>query len=422
MSEKGGRVDFEELDELLRTCIQCGLCLNHCPTHRVTGDELESPRGRLLLLDEILRTPHDQAIAGDLRPPLDRCLGCRGCETVCPSGVHYGEILAEGRQRLGPPPGLRGRVVAWLVDEVLTRPRLLALLATPAAPLRAVADRLAGPGLLHDLLRGLPARRARWPRSPGLPRRGRVGILAGCAQWVFEPEVLAATARLVRAAGGEPCLPAGQGCCGALSHHQGSTQRARELAVANLRAFADCESVVVPSAGCSAFFGEYAHLLSDDPELEAAARSLVDRTEDLLPWLATRADRLRFVSTPQRVVYHGACHHRHAQGIVEEGPSLLRQIPDLELLEAAGEHLCCGSAGSYSLHHPELARRQRSERLAELVEPAPDLLITANPGCEFFLEAGLQESASPVRVVHLAAFLADRLESGSLSPTNPRAD
>lgn len=420
MSSSDSPIDFEELDELLRTCIQCGLCLNHCPTHRVTGDEVESPRGRLLLLRELLETPLDREPAADLRFPLDRCLGCRGCETVCPSGVRYGEILAEGRRRLGPPPGARSRLLAWTVDQVLSRPRLLAAVAAPAVRLRRSPLRAWLPGAVDELLRGLPPRPARWPRRDGLPRRGRTAILAGCAQWVFEPEVLEATARLVRAAGGEPYLPAGQGCCGALSHHQGSTERARELAAANVRAFADCESLVVPSAGCSAFFSEYPHLLADDPELAEAARALAERTEDLLPWLARRADDLRFEPSRVRVGYHGPCHHRHAQGIVDEGPSLLRRVPELELVDTLGEHLCCGSAGSYSLHEPELARRQRSEKLEQLLAPRPELLLTANPGCEFFLQAGLEEEGRGIEVRHLAVFLAERLAS-SVSPRPPGA-
>jgi glycolate oxidase iron-sulfur subunit len=391
---------------MLRSCIHCGLCLNQCPTYRLSADEAESPRGRLLLMADLLR---DAALLHD-RGPLDRCLGCLGCETACPSGVRYGELLAQARCELGSGGSLRELLLRWIVDELLPRPRLLTLASWLARPLRTILGRMQLPSPVDGVLGTLPQRRAHWPRRPSAASEGGIAVLPGCAQWVFTPEVLDATLRLVRHVGEQPFVPAGVGCCGALSHHQGSVERSRALARRTVETLAGAEVVLIPSAGCSAHMRHYGALLAEDPGLAERAQDVARRCVDVVVWLAERRDRLVLRDTGGRVAYHPPCHHWHAQGIQEAPYQLLSGFPALELVPVAGQQLCCGSAGSHSLTQPEQARELRSEKLSSLLAGRPQRILTANPGCELFLDQGLRELGSELRVEHLLVFLADRLE------------
>lgn len=403
---RGEPLDWETL---LRSCIHCGLCLNACPTYRITGDEAESPRGRLMLLHEVLApgaTPLDFE-----RGSLDRCLGCLGCQTVCPSGVPYGHLLEHGRAVLGPAPGSRPQWVRWLVDEVLGHPRRLFFAARGGALLRRTGlDRLL-PQPLRGMLAGLPRRAARWPRRPSAAQHGDVAILSGCGQWAFTPDVLEATVQLVRAAGSTPFIPAAQRCCGALSQHQGTVEVARELARHAVDTFEGAAALIVPSAGCSAHLKHLDEVLADDPAYAARAAALAGRTVDLLEWLDQHREFLAFRPDTRRVAYHPPCHHLHAQGIDGLAERLLGRVRGLELVRHARRDLCCGSAGSWSLLFPELAQQRRTEKLDDLLAPGPDLVLTANPGCELFLDAGLAERDRPPRIEHLACYLARQLET-----------
>lgn len=342
------------------------------------------------------------------RGPLDRCLGCLACESMCPSGVPYGQLLGAGRvvaaAAPAPDPGLER-----LVDEVLSRPRLFAALAAGAAVISRWIPRGLIPPPLDRWLEGLPRRRPHWPRRPATPDTGSVDVLTGCAQWVYTPEVLDATLRLIRAVGEEPVLPRGQGCCGALSHHQGSVERARALARANVDAFEGIETVIVPSAGCSAHMLHYGELLADDPFYAERAESLARRSVDLLVWLDSRGECLQLAADSRRVAYHPPCHHLHAQRIDGPAQRLLDRVPELTHAEPERRHLCCGSAGSYSMQQPAIARQRQEEKVTDLLALEPDLVLTANPGCELFIDVGLAKRGSPPRIEHLAVYLASRL-------------
>lgn len=404
------RTASPDLDRLLRQCIHCGLCLNHCPTYRLSGDEADSPRGRLLLLSDLLGGEEPGAVEPVDRRPLDRCLGCLACEHVCPSGVEYGALLARGRARLGPRPSAGDRLLTWMVDAVLSRPAWLAVGSVLGQGMRAAGLHALLPPSLASLVERLPRRRARWPRRPSFAGpRGPVALLAGCAQRVYTPEVLQACSKLVRAVGEVPAVPAGQGCCGALSHHEGSTDRARDLARRTIDAFASAEVVVVPSAGCSAHMRAYGELLADDPVYAEAARSLAAKTVDFVVWLAERADSLALRPDPRRVVYHPPCHHLHAQRIDGPAQKLLDRVPELEHTEPPRRHLCCGSAGSFSLHEPAIAEARRREKVQDLLACHPDLVLTSNPGCELYLDAAPELGGTGVEVQHLAVYLAERL-------------
>lgn len=402
---QGRPIDWETL---LRSCIHCGLCLNACPTYRITGDEAESPRGRLMLLHELL-TPGEVPFDFE-RAALDHCLGCLGCQTVCPSGVPYGHLLEHGRERLGPAPGSRPQWVRWLVDSLLTHPRRLFFAARGGEFVRRAGLHRGLPPLFRDLLAGLPRRPARWPRRPADTEHGDVAILSGCGQWAFTPEVLEATVRLVRATGARPFVPASQRCCGALSHHQGTAEVARELARHAVDTFEGLEALIVPSAGCSAHLKNLGEVLSGDPAYAARAAALAARTVDLLEWLVREAGSLDFRPDPRRVAYHPPCHHTHAQGIDGLAEGLLARVPGLELLRFPRRELCCGSAGSWSLLFPDLAAERRREKVEDLCSVEPDLVLTANPGCELFLDAGLALRPGAPRIEHLACYLAGRLD------------
>ena len=406
------------LDELLRVCIHCGLCLGNCPSYLVTGDEADSPRGRLRILGDLERAGGDLPTSDDydplrgflpLREPLDRCLGCRHCETVCPSGVSYGSLLDAAREKLGPPPGFRARLITFLVDRVLSRPRVLWPVARMAYKVARSFWRRFLPPSLASLLRSLPARAPSAPTGGGLPPDGDVALLAGCAQQVYGPGVLTATARLVEATGHTPCLPPHQSCCGALSYHAGSVNASKASARRLIDAMDGQSTIVVPSAGCSAHMRRYGEIFADDPEYAQKAARVASATVDIVVWLDQQAEALHFHSDTRRIVYHPPCHHTHAQGIVEEPLRLLRKVPGVELLKLRDAERCCGSAGAYSLFHPELAEAVREEKLERLGEGEPDLILTANPGCELFIESGIEQSGGETPVKHLVEYLAERL-------------
>ncbi|HKI84730.1 MAG TPA: heterodisulfide reductase-related iron-sulfur binding cluster [Candidatus Krumholzibacteria bacterium] len=406
------------LDELLRSCIHCGLCLGSCPTYIVSGDEADSPRGRLMVMaevstvEEVYSRAHGESpleTSAPAREGLDRCLGCRNCETVCPSGVLYGELLENSRETLGPPSNLHARLAIQLVDRVMSRPSVLAPAAMMARVLRKLPllGNVAPP--LGRLLASLPARAPSRPPKVELPERGDVALLAGCAQQVFGPKVLPATAALVQAAGFQACLPRGQNCCGALSHHAGSVEHGKALARGLIDALCEQETIVVPSAGCSAHMREYGRIFADEPAYAEKARKVADATVDLVVWLDEKRESLHFQADSRRIAYHPPCHHTNAQGIVDEPLRLLQQVPELTVLQALDAQSCCGSAGAFSLLQPEMAGRVREQKLDSLKETGAELIVTANPGCELFLESGLRERRDRAEVVHLAVYLAGLL-------------
>jgi glycolate oxidase iron-sulfur subunit len=312
--------------------------------------------------------------------PLDRCLACRACESVCPSGVPYGEHLE--RARAQRPPKRRWR---WLVDHALSDARAVRWLARGGATLRRLGMARALPAAWAGALEMLPSARRR--TRVMLPPLGSVAILPGCAQAALQPEVLAALADLVRAAGETPFVPGGAVCCGALSAHQGSLRRSEQLARQLIESWGELPALLVPSAGCSAHIQHYPKLFAQS-DLAEAATAFATRSQDAVVWLAERVDRLHFEPDARRIAYHPPCHHSHAQAIRGRAERLLAAVPDLVLVQAADPERCCGSAGSYSLEQPQLARAIRSAKWDDLRATKADCVLSANPGCELFLAAG----------------------------------
>jgi glycolate oxidase iron-sulfur subunit len=392
--------------QALQSCVHCGFCLQACPTFLATGDEADGPRGRIELMRALERgelSPDDWALALH----LDRCLGCRGCEPVCPSGVGYGEGLETARALLARRRGV----------PLLARTALAALTGPASRSIYAVARLVRSSGLP-----GLLAGWGRLPFAMGMlaatqPERQTSGstndraigapsdqaptrsstLFRGCVMDGLFSHIHDATIRTLHVNGYRVDEAPAQVCCGALHAHAGLQDAARELAAVNVAAFAGDDAaapIVVNSAGCGAMLRGYGHLLGGEHAIRFAAR-IRDVTEVLAECGPVPGARLAF-----RVDYDAPCHLAHAQRVTTAPMTVLRAVPDLDLRETADSAQCCGSAGLYSLLEPELSRRILATKLSRLLEDPPDVLATGNPGCLMQLGAGLRASRAAIAVRH----------------------
>jgi glycolate oxidase iron-sulfur subunit len=401
MTAPTGRAGFAALDP----CVHCGFCLQACPTFLVTGDEADGPRGRI----ELMRSLERGLLAPDdpgLHFHLDRCLGCRGCEPVCPSGVGYGRGLEAARARIADtrPLPLIARLALWL----LTTPGIARLMYAAARLVRGtgIPRRLAGTsrfGFAMGMLSATSGERLilDFDRSPSptsvLPARDHPALLfTGCVMEGLLAHVHGATVRTLRVNGYDVATPAGQVCCGALHAHAGLVDPARELAHRNIEAFGDGdEPIVVNSAGCGALLKDYAHLLPGDP----AASRFAARVRDISELLA-EAGPVPATHPGARVAYDPPCHLLHAQRIADAPLRVLRSIAGLTLVSIPDAEKCCGSAGLYSVVEPGLSQAVLAGKVAKISEAAPDLVLTGNPGCIMQIGAGLAASPHAIPVRH----------------------
>jgi glycolate oxidase iron-sulfur subunit len=376
---------------LLDACVHCGFCLPACPTYDLWGEEMDSPRGRIHLMNllESGEIEWSATVAGH----FDRCLGCLACVPACPSGVRY-DLLIErtrGARRVQAPQPLRRRLAEAAALAVLPRPGLLRVLAWPLAL-----------GLRPHPLAPRPRRLDLSARPPAeTPANGAsrltAGLLAGCVQRVFFGRVNVAAARVLAGDGCDVVVPRGQGCCGALDLHGGREEAARRRARETMRAFAGIDRVVATAAGCGSAMKSYGDLL-DTSEARAFSARVRDVTE-LLADLGPRAERRPL--EPLRVVYQDACHLRHAQGVADQPRSLLAAVPGLELVEIERPDMCCGSAGTYNLLEPRAARELGERKARSIMAVEPDVVATANPGCALQLAAAFRRAGRPdLEVLH----------------------
>jgi glycolate oxidase iron-sulfur subunit len=391
----------------IESCVHCGLCLPACPTYVTLGEEMDSPRGRIILIKETLEGTLDleQAL-----PSIDNCLGCEACVTACPSGVGYGDLLtafrafAEPRRSRSRLDSLRGA----LVRQVVPYPRRFRTATRVGTLARRLAKPL--PAALEPLWQLLPAR---LPRSRPLPpvqpalgrRRGRVALLAGCAQQVLEPGINWATLRVLARNGIETTVPSGQACCGALALHTGAEGQAMSLARRILTAFPkDVDAVVVNAAGCGSGMRGYELLFAGQPEL-AAAKQLAERVVDVSVFLDQIGLEPPPATEPVAVAYQDACHLAHAQGVRDEPRRLLAAIPGVTLVEPAEQELCCGSAGTYNIERPAIAAELGARKVAAVLASHPDVICTGNIGCMTQLRAHLRAAEDATPVLHTMELL-----------------
>ena len=379
--------------ELLDACVHCGFCLPACPTYALWGEEMDSPRGRIHLMN--LVESGEAAMDSSVATHLDRCLGCLACVPACPSGVRYDLLIERARaeRRRRAPRGLRGRLVDAAVLGVVPRPRLLRALSWPLA-LGLRPSSLAPRVSPADLRARPPA----FTRAAGGEARMQVALLSGCAQRVYFGCVNVAAATALAAAGCDVAVPTVQGCCGALHLHAGREHDAKRRAARTIEALSGYDRVVVTAAGCGSAMKGYGELLGT-PQAEEFA----GRVRDVTELLAQLGDGARPVELgrPLRVVYQDACHLLHGQGVGEEPRSLLRSVPGVELVEIADPGMCCGSAGTYNLMQPAAARELGERKARAILEAAPDVIATANPGCALQLAASLRRlGRGDVRIVH----------------------
>ncbi len=405
--------------EAVQACVHCGFCLATCPTYRLLGRESDSPRGRIYLMKGVLEGRLD------LRPavvePLDRCLGCLACVTACPSGVRYDQLLVGFREHLEarrPRRRAMARLLRRALGALMPHPRRFRVAARLASVARPVAGRL--PDLLAAPVRLLPERLPPpgqlAPRYPARGRqRSRVALLAGCVQQVLAPGINRAAIDVLTLHGAEVLVPAGQGCCGAIAMHTGMTGQARALARRNLAVLLrqDVDAVIVTAAGCGSVMKEYPLLFRGRPE-EAAARRLAERVRDIAEWLdATGVLPPGPLPATGRLAYHDACHLAHAQGIREAPRRLLARIPGIELVEIPDGEICCGSAGTYNVEHPQLAGELGRRKAQAILSTGAEAVVTGNVGCIVQIAAALREQGRPLPVHHTVEVLAQAYAPGA---------
>jgi glycolate oxidase iron-sulfur subunit len=405
--------------ELIADCVHCGFCLPACPTYVLWGAEADSPRGRIHLMHQGLG---GEPLTDSMVEHFDSCLGCMSCLTACPSGVRYDRLIedtraqVERRHRRSPAE----RALRQAIFALFPYPRRLALLR---APLRAYQSSglqklVARSGLLARLAPTLATLESLAPRLRRVPapprrvaargqRRAVVGMLTGCVQRAFFPEVNAATVRVLAAEGCEVLIPPAQGCCGALSVHNGRAAEAQRFARRLIRTFEQTEMdyFVVNAAGCGSSLKEYDVLLADDPVYASRARAFTAKVRDLAELLAELGPVAVRHPVPLVAAYHDACHLSHAQGIRRQPRSLLRGIPGLELREVTDPEICCGSAGIWNILHPVPAAALGDRKAESVLATGAALLVTANPGCLMQIAAAVQRAGGQIGLAHTAQVL-----------------
>ena len=410
-------------EDRLLPCVHCGFCLPACPTYIRLGDENDSPRGRLHLMKAVVEgrmSPKSDAF----QTHIDRCLGCRACEPVCPSGVEYG-LLLESAREVASKAGASLTLSRLLMSMVSHRPysnyflgfaRILRGTTLP----KFLAQLIPKFSVLHPIKFGLAMlaatsrtdlkrsetqslkKQQKKEEAIGSQPKARVALLEGCVQSGLFARVNRATERLLKVNGYEVITINNQGCCGALHAHGGATDSARKLAITNLNAFESnrFDYIVANSAGCGLALKEYGHLLDQDPKYQNTARMFSEKVRDISEILTMSDGPLIGGEIPLKVTYDAACHLCHGQGLLAEPKALLKAIPNLDIIDLPAEEECCGGAGIYGITHGELGASIGEDKVKAVMKTGADLVTTANPGCIMQIGAGLILAGSPITAQH----------------------
>ncbi len=402
--------------ELLFDCVHCGLCLEACPTYILTRSEMDSPRGRIYQMKALAEGRLD--LDADVVHHLDFCLGCRGCETACPSGVHYGALIEQTRGWVESNYSRRfsDRLQRWIVGALFPYPARLRL---ALAPLKLIEMA----GLRPALERAMPRALREWIEllPPLIPKASSEDVVAqapgdakasvvvhrGCVAQVLADSANRNAAKLLRRCGYQVVELGRTVCCGALDLHSGNRKRALQFARANVRAIRDSgtDFVISTASGCSTAMAEYGELLKDDPELAQTAREISAKVGELSALMLNGQTPISG-GLECTVTYHDACHLAHGLGVREQPRALLRSIPGVKLVEMESSDLCCGSAGTYNLTYPDAARALAERKAATILATGADYVVLANPGCQFQIAAELRRRGARTKVIHLADFVA----------------
>lgn len=418
--------------EALMTCVHCGLCLSACPTYLQLGAEPDSPRGRIYLMRAVAEGRLEWT--SEVVSHLDLCLECRACESACPSGVRYGQLLEMAREdieRHYRRPWRERVITGVLRDRILPYPHRLRRALAPVRVLQRlgvgqaveegrrppVAQRLvdALPDDLKRLIDIMPPLPDSWrePLPAVVPaegrRRYRVGFLAGCVGSVVFSETNWATLRVLARNGCEVVIPPQQGCCGALHLHTGAPDATRRFAAVNLEAFPldDLDAIITNAAGCGSTLKEYGHVLANDERLAERAQAFSAKCRDISEFLAEIELVPPTHPVPRVVTYHDACHLAHGQGIRRQPRWLLEQIPQLKVVPLPDSELCCGSAGLYNILQPDMASRLLEKKINAILSTGADTVATGNPGCIMQIIKGLRERGHHIEVKHPVELLAE---------------
>jgi len=407
--------------KVIDSCVHCGFCLSTCPSYRIIGKEMDSPRGRIYLMNAI--NQGQASLDSTTSQHFDSCLGCLACVSTCPSGVQYDQLISATRSQVerNQPRSLGDRLIRWLIFNLFPYPQRLQILL----PLFWIYQNLGlqklvrASGLLEKFFPRLAAMEAILPRitrqsfSGNYPdcipaqgtQRYRVGMVLGCVQRLFFSNVNEATARVLTANGCEVVIPKSQGCCAALPAHQGQEAQAQALARQMIDSFADSnvDFIIINAAGCGHTLKEYHHILANDPDYAEKAQRFVAKVRDVQEFLAEvgLVTPLMPISDEMlTVVYQDACHLLHGQKISLQPRQLLMQIPNLNLKEAIDAALCCGSAGVYNMLQPQVADALGQQKVTNLLNTGAKLIASANPGCSLQIQKHLQKQGKSFPLMH----------------------
>lgn len=405
--------------KLIDSCVHCGFCLSTCPSYRVLGKEMDSPRGRIYLMDAI--NEGEIALNTATVEHFDSCLGCLACVSTCPSGVQYDKLISATKHQVerNYNRSLPDKLVRQLIFSLFPNPDLLRILLFPLLVYQklGVSKLLQATGLIKAISPRLAAMESILPEitlksfQDNLPdvipakgeKRYRVGVILGCVQRLFFSPVNEATVRVLTANGCEVVIPKSQGCCAALPEHQGQTEQAQALARQMIDSFADTnvDFIIINAAGCGHTLKEYGHILADDQEYAEKAKAFAAKVKDAQEFLANVGLTAKLSPLADKhltLVYQDACHLLHGQKISVQPRQLLRKIPGVNLREPIDAALCCGSAGVYNMLQPEVAEELGKQKAQNLLNTGADLITSANPGCTLQISKYLQ--GKTISVMH----------------------